>query len=1344
MFSGGSDSVTVEFFELSPRNESVIRTGGRLRRIFPGRAVQIPLSTFADPAFLESVTFTLAKMSQSVAFTHPKTRKANHDHDETRDTKHPRIVTELFFGLFLSIGRATEVSSIWKNTREEVMYRNADKPWHRSSFWLLLRVSMQLTSARISSHDGSSHYKSFMVFFMAYLLRRIGQWISSDLLHTMQAKISRRLLKLDLSNAHSWLQDVKDSMCKASDVVQARWRNINAQDGNQEDISSLATVNFGENIGCNLPELDTYLESISTRTGTHRVADFKPSRLDRFEPSQLPKISSTATSGDTIIHELYTVETWVAENLDAWTQDHLQQTNTCQHLYSLILSYHKFAFVHYARNPEALSVMFLTILELWIACDKSALTIFPMLTDYDIGMPDNIFELILLVPKSQMQRLHAAETYLSSRRCKTQYEFSIFSIAYGNSDSFAVRYFEQSTQLQQLRNRIETEAHEKRQQKREELSKKKEEYWRLMKLHDEGKCEYKEIFDMEGRPSSFHSASCKRCGYKTQANSMDIEVHEWPLPESDPLAMATVFELQVPSTFAFWRQTTNFILFDVFYGKYANYRRIDPGLLHSLQDYINLREYFVGHSDFNRISVFSDAKPHTNTHYRSKYIGDVMEEDILVKNGMRYKYYDGIKQTFLGPFDFGSEMTELCTLKLPKESLSLRRFLFRPPPNHAISSQNECPSHITTDEYKSLASMPLGYRLQWQNIIRQLAMPSVDFRKRETALMIYQIIHQCGPAAANNMLRTGHLQVEDENFAHTLLSQLKTAVNRVRGNWESYHGVWLFIALATKVLSLSSSETVHQTCLDILDHLRSISFEWVMYLRRRAENSTADEQKATMNDTAYLVALVFAVSFDCDEEHLHHLLAEQTNVTRFLQCAMFIRERETRDTLNDSDIFRILLQFRWRRFCQRALPLLRENIVSQRQSSLHDAIKNHWPGYQPGLPWTIAGPSDHWLQSQSSDNCVFQFNLLTGELLWNGLPANGLPTKIRSHNTYRELFGRASMEVMPSPVVGMQFTGKNIYAGHIVHLGLESKHRWSYQDADLLVQISSESGTFELIPRRVIEDKFPIFYTKEFVHWYNIEQNYIIFCPVQTPWVFMLDAWKLRRNGGTWILANGSCSLLNVHSEASHVISKIMSPIEDSRYIHCLVSHASSTLEIDLPSLNLQFYTDSEQQAIHARQYPGVAIDNDQRLGTLVGLRSKIILADKQKNRVVIITEGNLTWSAFQGHIAVQVAKRTVVRVHSYSVDSQLCRLVDNGSLQSKLFLCYLHALTSFCLPDTLTMRTGTEQALSILQSAAVKSFDRLTEENVGLLAQIATMTPSGSTTLGTYAKCKWLHGRRR
>jgi hypothetical protein len=67
--------------------------------------------------------------------------------------------------------------------------------------------------------------------------------------------------------------------------------------------------------------------------------------------------------------------------------------------------------------------------------------------------------------------------------------------------------------------------------------------------------------------------------------------------------------------------------------------------------------------------------------------------------------------------------------------------------------------------------------------------------------------------------------------------------------------------------------------------------------------------------------------------------------------------------------------------------------------------------------------------------------------------------------------------------------------------------------------------------------------------------------------------------------------------------------------------------------------------------------------------------------------------------------------------------VVDNSTLESKLVLYYLHALTSFCLPDGLTGRTGTEQALDILNSAAVKSFDQFSNKNVDCLYRIAELT---------------------
>jgi len=83
------------------------------------------------------------------------------------------------------------------------------------------------------------------------------------------------------------------------------------------------------------------------------------------------------------------------------------------------------------------------------------------------------------------------------------------------------------------------------------------------------------------------------------------------------------------------------------------------------------------------------------------------------------------------------------------------------------------------------------------------------------------------------------------------------------------------------------------------------------------------------------------------------------------------------------------------------------------------------------------------------------------------------------------------------------------------------------------------------------------------------------------------------------------------------------------------------------------------------------------------------------------------------------------VQWHEYTIDTALGRLTGNLSLASKFYQCYLHAVTSHCLPDPLLGYTGTEESLNMLQSAAFLSFQRLGENEAKLLQLIGDLTPS-------------------
>jgi len=139
-----------------------------------------------------------------------------------------------------------------------------------------------------------------------------------------------------------------------------------------------------------------------------------------------------------------------------------------------------------------------------------------------------------------------------------------------------------------------------------------------------------------------------------------------------------------------------------------------------------------------------------------------------------------------------------------------------------------------------------------------------------------------------------------------------------------------------------------------------------------------------------------------------------------------------------------------------------------------------------------------------------------------------------------------------------------------------------------------------------------------------------------------------------------------------------------------------------------------------------MTVDANQSLGTLTGLVNKLVLRGNNDSlRSVIIPHGDVLFKPEEPHVRVHIDTSTEhVSYYLYHIDCQIGRLVDNGSLKSKLFKCYLHAITAHCLTDELTGRTGTEEALFTLASPSVRSFPRLEQMEIDLLMLLARLTP--------------------
>ena len=112
---------------------------------------------------------------------------------------------------------------------------------------------------------------------------------------------------------------------------------------------------------------------------------------------------------------LAALENWVDQQLQIWIFSHLENTATCGELRRLIEHYFSNATAAYSSSPISMSIMYLTLAELWIACDRSACAQYPLLREYDHELCITEFQCLVLPLKHHMERLHEVERYVQSR-----------------------------------------------------------------------------------------------------------------------------------------------------------------------------------------------------------------------------------------------------------------------------------------------------------------------------------------------------------------------------------------------------------------------------------------------------------------------------------------------------------------------------------------------------------------------------------------------------------------------------------------------------------------------------------------------------------------------------------------------------------------------------------------------------------------------------------------------------------------------------------------------------------------------------------------------------------------
>ncbi|KAF8256568.1 hypothetical protein EI94DRAFT_1821919 [Lactarius quietus] len=460
------DRVQFEMFEVLPKTSVVTSTNGKLLCSYPGPAIQVSREIFSKECFLQELASFLVQMDADVLDSTATVEKAGSTVREVRESAHPKYISELLVGILRGFGQPASVDRITKRIADEVLWKDALKPWRRSPLWLVIRVTLQ------TSLDGSL-YKSFILFFHAYILNLcIKRGFPSETLHLMRAKMARRLSKLGPIVSDDVYQAVYHAAEDTETLLQKRWSSFQKSQSvsvawhpEKLDLVSDAVITLNNS----RPYLINALRS------TFHSYISKP-----FVPSHGPRLANTLDFGHFTGGRLATAiaqgkrtaladfELSVERNLDDWVNTHKQDENAPDVIATCVEQYYANAREIYDGCPEDNSVMILTIMDLWMALDKLTTEQCPLLTSYSPAIPRDFLHPLLLHRSGSLRRAKVIEEYILQRHQDACIPMPIFSDQ-ATESSFAVQYFRTSQRLQQLKAEITRHASEERDRKRAEL-----------------------------------------------------------------------------------------------------------------------------------------------------------------------------------------------------------------------------------------------------------------------------------------------------------------------------------------------------------------------------------------------------------------------------------------------------------------------------------------------------------------------------------------------------------------------------------------------------------------------------------------------------------------------------------------------------------------------------------------------------------------------------------------------------------------------------------------------------------------------------------------------------------
>jgi hypothetical protein len=645
-------------------------------------------------------------------------------------------------------------------------------------------------------------------------------------------------------------------------------------------------------------------------------------------------------------------------------------------------------------------------------------------------------------------------------------------------------------------------------------------------------------------------------------------------------------------------------------------------------------------------------------------------------------------------------------------------------------------------EWLSVQSLLSGSRRRWITLLTELGSSNVNFSTEAMAIVVNHVALQAGPRADDgDVFRKNHGIFDDDSFCQSLFEQILQKLEGIATNWREVYCMEIIITIALRLslvcprLDDTDSDELYPDepplCLTLLMKARRITLAWLRLLRDETKKATDAETAKRFQVYALWAALLCKRTIGTVIEGL--TMIDAAALSALVECSIALQDnlavhvQDLSDTLKGAIIRDAKMMFQLEEDIQEAIGSYPHHLLS--------ALSAAWPEVEgqprklthcalapdPGAVYlTVAAANEHVREQQ------VEYNYRHGILLVDGMPIGKLPSDHSTSAVLQELFGNQSLLTYPSNLKGMQYTLCISPHGNQVHIGFAGER--------MIVRVRNGQQILEFIPREVFGTHqvfdLPGPLLINCIHWFDLQTGQLEIRPRASMWQSKKDThWHADLIGRcTRTRGLHKDTLIDPHARLFHRVARNLEGLEMRHQIvvyERLRGHNPKTsIMVDLPRLQLSFFV--KRGALQCPQLQA-SVCLDQHIGTWYGLQSKLVLESyNSTQRMVLVPFGDFDIERDGDHVKVQVhiSPTATSRFSRYSVNDVLGRIECAPEPMLVYTKAYLHAVTSHPVPDHLTGKTGTEEALHWLSSGICQPWTPLKPHHLELLSRLSKLTP--------------------